>query len=121
MHECPSIGARCSVALSMTSHPTPSKRHNPCKYILSPETRLTPTTSNVYADIYRYPISMYRIPLEIYKDKLSNKLHFIFMILDSLKVISEKPQVNQVAPYNYITTHTWGGLSGTLWNNAGLC
>ena len=42
---------------------------------------------------------MYRILLEIYKDKLSNKLHFILMILDSLKVISEKPQVNQVVPY----------------------
>ena len=100
MHECPSIGARCSVALSMTSHPTPSKRHNPCKYILSPETRPTPTTSNVYADICRYLISTYRILLESYKDKLSNKLHFIMMILDSLKVISGKPQVNQVVPYN---------------------
>ena len=98
MHECPSIGARYSVALSMMSHPTPSKRHSPCKYILSPETCPTPTTSNVYADICRYPVSTYCIPLESYKDKLSNKHHFI-IILDSLKVISEKPQVNQVVPY----------------------
>ena len=42
---------------------------------------------------------MYCIPLESYKDKLSNKLDFVGMILDSLKVISEKPQVNQVVPY----------------------
>ena len=42
------------------------------------------------------------IPLESYKDKLSNKLHFVKYILDSLKVISEKPQVNQVVPYNNI-------------------
>ena len=42
---------------------------------------------------------MYCISLESYKDKLSKKLHFIRMILDSLKVISEKPQVNQVVPY----------------------
>ena len=71
MHECPSIGARCSVALSMTSHLTPSKRYNPCKYILSPGKCPTPTTSNVYADICRFPISTYHIPLESYKDKLS--------------------------------------------------
>ena len=42
---------------------------------------------------------MYNILLEIYKDKLFNKLHFFSKILDSLKVISEKPQVNQVVPY----------------------
>ena len=40
------------------------------------------------------------ILLESYKDKISNKLHFARIILDSLKVISEKPQVNQVVPYN---------------------
>ena len=54
---------------------------------------------NVYADICRYLISTYHIPLESYKDKISTKLHFVRMILDSLKVISEKPQVNQVVPY----------------------
>ena len=84
----------------MTSHPTPSKRYNPCKYIPSPGTCPTPMTLNVYADICRYPISTYCIPLESYKEKLFNKLHFIRIILYSFKVISEKPQVNQVVPYN---------------------
>ena len=42
---------------------------------------------------------MYCIPLKNYKDKISNKYYFVIMILDSLKVISEKPQVHQVVPY----------------------
>ena len=43
---------------------------------------------------------MYNIPLESYKDKLSNKLYFVGKIFDKLKVISGKPRVNQVVPYN---------------------
>ena len=50
----------------------------------------------IYSDIQ---FQLYHIPLESYKDKLSNKLHFVSIILDSLKVISEKLQVNQVVPY----------------------
>ena len=84
----------------MTSHPTLSKRYNPCKYIPSPETRPIPVSSNVYAYICRYLITMYYILLESYKDKLSNKLYFVGVTLGSLKVISEKPRVNQVVPYN---------------------
>ena len=56
-------------------------------------------SSNVYARICRYSITTYNIPLEIYKDKLSNTLHFVDYIFDRLKVISEKPRVNQVVPY----------------------
>ena len=41
------------------------------------------------------------MPLESYKDKLSNKLYFVNQILNKLKVISEKPKVNQVVPYTY--------------------
>ena len=44
----------------------------------------------LYADI---PFQQH-IPLESYKGKLSNKLYFIIIIPDSLKVTSEKPQVN---------------------------
>ena len=51
-------------------------------------------------------ITTYYKLLESYKDKLSNKLHFIGIILDSLKVISEKPQVNQVVPYSHIPQYT---------------
>ena len=39
--------------------------------------RPTPVSSNVYARICRHKITMYNIPLKSYKDKLSNKLHFI--------------------------------------------
>ena len=45
---------------------------------------------------------MYYIPLESYKDKLFNKLHFIGIVFESLKVIGEKTQVNQVVPYRMI-------------------
>ena len=69
--------------------------------------RPTSVSSNIYVHIYRYPNITYNIVLESYKDKLSNKLHFIRKILDRLKVISKKPQVNQVVPYNYeLVLHT---------------
>ena len=49
----------------------------PMRIYSSPETRLTHVSSNVYSRIFRYLITIYNIPLEIYKDKLSNKLHFV--------------------------------------------
>ena len=45
---------------------------------------------------------MYHIPLENYKDELFKKVYFVGIILDSFKVISEKPQVNQVVPYSVL-------------------
>ena len=56
-------------------------------------------SSNVYADICRYLISTYCIFLKSYKEKFSNKQYLFTIILDSFKVISKKPQVNQVVPY----------------------
>ena len=73
--------------------------------------RPTPVSLNVYVCIYRCPITTYYIPLKIYKDKLSNKLHFIRIILDSLKVISEKPQVNQVVPYRKPVGLLWTSMN----------
>ena len=51
--------------------------------------------------------------MESYKNKLCKKIHFVRIILNSLKVIDEKPQVNQVVPYTLLPYGkiSWAGTA----------